>query len=122
MASRQRSRQAALQVLYAIDLREGSRGQTSDAARPPPPVTHDNAFDAACAHFELPEGARAFAKELVHGVAQNREAIDRAISEHATHWRIDRMAVVDRNVLRLGVYELHYAALPASVAIRVLPE
>lgn len=116
-ASRQRSRQAALQVLYAIDLSAAGRGRTKDAAREAALTTSEDAFAAACAHFELPEGARAFAKELVHGVEHNREAIDRAISEHSTHWRIDRMAVVDRNVLRLGVYELCFAEMPASVAI-----
>lgn len=124
-ASRQRSRQAALQVLYAIDQQESAeraasrleRGEAEQGDAPAPDTRTEAAFDAACAHFELPEGARAFAKELVHGVAQHRGVIDRAIAQHATHWRIERMAVVDRNILRLGVYELRYAGLPASVAI-----
>ncbi len=105
--SRQRSRQAALQVLYAIDIGRGVGGG----------VSTEEAFDAACAHFELPEGARAFAKELVHGVIAHGEEIDSIIAACATNWRIDRMAVVDRNVLRLGVYELRRTGLPASVAI-----
>jgi N utilization substance protein B len=105
--SRQRSRQAALQVLYAIDIGRGVGGGAST----------EETFDAACAHFELPEGARAFAKELVHGVIAHREEIDRIIAMCATNWRVDRMAVVDRNVLRLGVYELRWMGLPASVAI-----
>lgn len=124
-ASRQRSRQAALQVLYAIDQQESAeraahRLEEGDAVRgdaPAPDARTEAAFEAACANFELPEGARAFAKELVHGVVQHRAVVDRAIARHATHWRIERMAVVDRNILRLGVYELRYAGLPASVAI-----
>jgi N utilization substance protein B len=77
----------------------------------------DEAFEAAAAHFELPEGARAFAKELLCGVTAHRSDLDAALSEHARNWRMDRMAVVDRNVLRLAAFEILYTDTPAEVAI-----
>jgi len=105
-AARRASRQAALQVLYALDV--GRRTE-------PSPI--DEMFEAVAAHFELPEGARAFAKELVTGVAENRQEIDALIAEHATNWRVERMAAVDRNVLRMAVYEMRHGATPCTVAI-----
>jgi N utilization substance protein B len=109
-ASRHRSRQAALQVLYAIDLaRRRSPEESGPAA--------EEAFEDAAAHFELLEGARAFAKELVTGVASRREELDRELAEHAAHWRVERMAAVDRNVLRLAVYELLHSDTPTEVVI-----
>lgn len=105
--SRRRSRQAALQVLYALDI-VTAKGSVA-------PV--DEALDVACTHFELPEGAKAFAKELVNGVEHHREQIDALIQEHSTHWRLERMAIVDRNVLRIGVYECCFAGVPTQIAI-----
>ncbi len=109
-ASRAQSRQAALQVLYSVDV--GRR-----AAEPLTAATVDEALAAVAAHFELPEGARAYAGELAIGVATHREAIDRMLAGHATNWRIERMAAVDRNVLRLAAFEMGWAGVPASVAI-----
>jgi N utilization substance protein B len=106
---RHRSRQAALQVLYAVDL--GTRRGRGSAG------SCEAAFDAVAANFDLPEGARAFAKELVGGVIEHREALDALIAEHAKNWRLSRMAAVDRNVLRLGAYELAHADTPASVVL-----
>ena len=59
-SSRHRSREVALQVLYAIDLGEGRSGAEAPTA--------EGSFQTAEEHFELPEGARVFAKELVAGV------------------------------------------------------
>ena len=103
-APRHASRQAALQVLYAIDVASAE-------------ASIDDVFGRVTDHFDLPEGARAFAKELVCGAIGEREAIDAAIARHAHHWRVERMAAVDRNVLRLGVYEILYTDTPAAVAI-----
>jgi N utilization substance protein B len=106
-AARRASRQAALQVLYALDVGHGA-GHSARA---------DEAFEAVTAHFELAEGARAFAKELVAGVTQRRAEIDALIAAHATNWRVERMAAVDRNVLRIAVYEMQHAGTPPTVAI-----
>ncbi len=108
-ASRRRSREAALQVLYALDLTAGAaEGGVSDA---------EAAFAAAGDHFELPEGARAFAKELVNGVRDRLEQLDREIARSATHWRVERMAAVDRNLLRLATFEMRHIGTPPSVVI-----
>ena len=59
-----------------------------------------------------------FSKRLVYGVHENLKAIDGKISQYATNWQLKRMAVIDRNVLRLGVFELQYAPdIPPKVAI-----
>jgi len=106
--ARHHSRQVALQVLYAVDLAE--RGD-----REPP--SGDDVFDAVAANFELPERARPFAKELAGGVARERDALDTVLARHARNWRIDRMAAVDRNILRLATYELMHTETPASVVL-----
>lgn len=107
-APRRRSREAALQVLYALDLAGRAPG-----ASPAP----QEMFESASAHFELPEGARAFAKELVLGAAGEREALDQELERLAENWRVARMAAVDRNVLRLALYELRFTDTPAPVVI-----
>ena len=105
--ARRHSRRLALQVLYAADLSRAS-SEESDVGE---------AFDRVALHFDLPEGARAFAKELVNGVVTHRAEIEARLTTHASNWRIDRMAVVDRNVLRLAVYELSHTDAPHSVVI-----
>jgi N utilization substance protein B len=109
-APRHHSRQAALQVLYAVDLSHGTRPDES-------PPTAQEAFDRVAASFDLPEGARAFAKELVCGAASCTPELDALIARHARNWRISRMAAVDRNILRLAVFELMRTATPASVVL-----
>lgn len=67
---------------------------------------------------EVPEAARAFAVRLVHGTVAHLETIDAAIERHAQHWRLSRMAVIDRLILRLAAYELlREPDTPARVAI-----
>ncbi len=61
---------------------------------------------------------REFAERLVHGVSGDRAALDRRIAEVARNWRVERMAVVDRNVLRLALFELlQEPTTPAAVVI-----
>ena len=105
-SGRRRSRQVALQVLYAFDMAD--RGGQGDA---------DTVFETFSGHFELPEGAKIFVKELVVGVAAHRDEIDERIGAAARNWRLERMAAVDRNVLRLAAFELVYLGTPTQVAI-----
>jgi len=107
-AARHRSRRAALQALYASDLH--ARGER-------PPAAPEACLDAVAEHFELPPGARAFAKELVAGVAAERARLDERIASVARNWRLERMAAVDRNLLRLAAFELLVLGTPAAVAI-----
>jgi N utilization substance protein B len=108
-APRAASRQLALQVLYALDL--------AISRKPAAPPDAEEVFADVARHFDLPEGARAFAEQLVHGVSSRREALDAQLGRCARNWRVDRMAAVDRNVLRLAAYELACGETPASVVI-----
>ncbi len=59
-----------------------------------------------------------YAKLIAEGVRQNLKAIDEKISEYATNWQLSRMAVIDRNILRMGLFELKYTSdIPPKVAI-----
>ena len=107
MPSRQRSRQHALQMLYLLDMREQP---VEEAIR---------SFYASLASEEAEpiEAGDSFAEELVHGTLANKVSIDQAIAKHSQHWRLDRMAVVDRNLLRLATYEMAHRKTPAAVVI-----
>ena len=92
MGSRTKARECALQALYQLDT---SGGDAHDAVR------------GVLAHFEEADrDTERFADELVRGVQAERVQIDDLIQKTSTHWKLDRMARVDRNILRLGVYEL----------------
>jgi len=58
-----------------------------------------------------------FASDLVKGAIQHLDEVDERIRRHAEHWRLERMSAVDRNILRLAVFEMTYAETPAAVAI-----
>lgn len=105
-ASRRSSRQAALQALYAVDV--GPRADLAQAAE---------SLSRVAEHFELAQGARKFADELVAGVVAERVSLDERLEESARNWRVARMAAVDRNVLRIAAWELDFAGTPAEVAI-----
>jgi N utilization substance protein B len=93
MGARRRGREAALQILFSVDL----AGGPCDAA-----VRDHFAFLASSA-----EG-RDFAQLLVQGVAEQATAIDDMIRKVSEHWRLERMPRVDRNILRLSAYELMF--------------
>jgi N utilization substance protein B len=104
MSSRRRSRQRALQILFLWDAR---RQPVDDVM---------NAYYETLFSEEHP-GRDPFVSELVHGTIDHLDDIDGRIGRHAEHWRIERMPAVDRNILRLAVYEMTYAGTPAAVAI-----
>jgi N utilization substance protein B len=104
MGKRRKAREVALQFLYQLD-------QTG-AADPAPFET-----DFWKRH-PVDEEARAFAASLVRGAKMQQAKIDAIITESTEHWDLDRMAVVDRNILRMAVYELLCEpGVPAKVAI-----
>jgi N utilization substance protein B len=104
MPSRRRSRQRALQILFLWDVR---RQPVDDALN----AYYDTLFS------EEQPGRDPFVSELVNGAIQHLKEVDERISRHAEHWRMDRMPAVDRNILRLAVFEMTYAATPAPVVI-----
>ena len=95
MGARHSGREAALQMLFQVEASGASADQAIEL------YWRSFAADAD------PEG-RAYADACVRGVTGDREALDKHIAEASTHWRIERMARVDRNVLRLGAWELAY--------------
>lgn len=109
--ARHHAREAALQVLYTLDLRAGSEVEC------PTQESVETAMRAMCENFEIPNQSVPFAEELVRGVVANLVQVDACIARAAVNWRIERMAVVDRNILRLSVYEMQYAKTPSAVAI-----
>ena len=103
MGSRRKSREVALQLLYQIEIN--------------PPDTRE-ILDLFWQNFEPPEEIKAFAAQIVDGVCRYRDDIDGLIEGCSDHWKLERMTLIDRNILRLGVYELIYAEdVPVKVAI-----
>jgi N utilization substance protein B len=108
--SRHRAREAALQMLYQWEV---GRTAVPDILRT---FWLNEATDETSSAVS-PE-LRAFAERLTTGVAEAVTAIDPVIVESAEHWRLERMNVVDRLILRLAIYEfLHEPETPARVII-----
>jgi N utilization substance protein B len=104
MPSRRNSRQRALQILFLWDAR-----------RQPVEETIDAYYDTLLSE-EHPE-REAFVADLVRGTVGHLAQVDEQISRHAEHWRMERMPAVDRNILRLAVYEMIYVGTPVAVTI-----
>lgn len=104
MPSRRRSRQRALQILFQWDAR---RQPVEEAI---------NAYYDTLYSEEQPE-RDPFVADLVRGTVANLAEVDARITRHAEHWRMERMPAVDRNILRLAVYEMTRMGAPAAVAI-----
>jgi N utilization substance protein B len=105
MGARHSGRQAALQMLFQMEVSG---------------VGADTAIDLFWRSFidgVDPEG-RSYADDIVRGVAATQEQLDRHIVASSTHWRIERMTRVDRNLLRLGTWELvHRKDVPRAVIL-----
>ena len=103
MTVRRRAREIALQVLYQLDIDQGAPQEGLA-------VYFEN--------FRPSEKAREFCRRLVEGVSQHREEIDRLIEENAENWTLKRMAVVDRNILRVATFELmHCPDIPFKASL-----
>ena len=103
MKVRRRARILALQALYEIDSTQHPVGTVLDQR-----LTED----------PLPEEGEAFARELLAGVLQHQVALDELIQRYAPEWPVEQMAVIDRNVLRIAIYEFFISKLtPTKVAI-----
>jgi len=107
MAARHRSRQRALQVLYQCDLR---KQPVDDAIA----SFYDTLYSEEQPLKPEPD---AFMEELARGVSGMSGEIDRQIAEKAENWKLDRMPLVDRNVLRLAIYEMSRKETPPAVVI-----
>ena len=102
MGSRRKARECALQMLFQWD------------------ITHDSIEQIQATFWDgqdESEDTRIFAEALAAGAIANVERIDTLIGRHAENWRLDRMAVVDRNILRLATYEFLYDAETAKTIV-----
>ena len=108
MPARHRSRQRALQVLFLWDLR-----------RQPIDEAISSFYETLGSEEEAPQRTPPddFMETLVRGTATQSETIDQRIGAKSANWRLDRMPVVDRNILRLAVYEMDTLKTPIAVAI-----
>ncbi len=102
MSTRSRAREVALQALFQEDLNpRDSRDQLAPFV------------ESRLQHDDL----REFATSLVQGVIRNQDELDTLLESNANNWSLTRMAATDRNVLRLGAYEIRFADTPQRVAI-----
>ncbi len=105
MRKRTKAREFALQILYQIDI-----------TREDPKACLDDFWKSR--KDEAEAEVKEFAEKIVFGTIERKEDIDKVISEAAQNWEIGRMAVVDRNILRLTTYELLYRDdIPPKVSI-----
>jgi N utilization substance protein B len=103
MGSRRKAREAAVQMLYQMDVAG---------------VDAERAVALFWENLGAPEDEREFANALVIGYGRVREAIDDTIRAVSKHWRLERMSRVDRNVIRLGAFELlHMSDIPRRVTL-----
>ena len=105
MSARSKARKQALDLLYETDIRGTNLLETL--------VSRDIPAEGPDAR-----PIREYTRELVNGVSENRRKIDELITTHAQGWDMDRLPAVDRNILRLGIFEILWSsAVPTSVAI-----
>lgn len=105
MRRRHKARRWVLQILYAWEVRGRARGLREEAAE---------FFDRR----RIAPETRSFAEELIDVLTDHADEIDGLIAEGAEHWDLDRLAIVDRNVLRIAVAELvHFDDVPFKVSI-----
>lgn len=100
---RRQAREAVLKALFAHDIGK---------------MKPSRALDYVLSESPLPEAGAAFARELLMGVVQEQEDLDPIIDRYAVGWRVERMAAIDRNILRIALYEiLHRPDIPAGVSV-----
>lgn len=100
---RRQAREAVVKALFAVDIGR---------------MNPERALRYVLEETELPAGAEAFAGQLVTGVVGRLERLDAIIDRYAVGWRTERMPAVDRNILRLALYEILYRDdIPASASV-----
>jgi N utilization substance protein B len=105
MRKRTLAREAALQMLYQAEFLKGDSMQTM-------------IMDFWESNSEMDQMSRDFAEKIVYGVTKHLDVLDELITRYAQNWNLSRMAIVDRNVLRLATFELlHCDDIPPKVTI-----
>jgi N utilization substance protein B len=106
---RHRAREIALQILYRFD----------ESNTPiPQGIALAKEIESHFEHFQAPEAVRGFAAELVAGTLTQRSDLDSQIEKKASNWKMQRMSSVDRNLLRMSLYEMgNFPDIPVSVTL-----
>lgn len=108
MGLRRKSRELALQFLYGHDVQEGSCGED----------VLEKELNEFCEYFQSDLKSLPYARQLIAGICAHQMEIDGLLSRSSHNWRVERMAVVDRSILRIAAYEMKYGEdIPATVAI-----
>ena len=108
MGLRRKSREMALQFLFSHDFQ----------ACPGSPDAATKDLDMFCQIFDVGVRSLPYGRQLIQGICLHLNEIDALLAEHSHNWRVERMSLVDRNILRIAVYELRYSEdAPAQVAI-----
>ena len=103
MGNRRKSRELAMQALFYMDMNHN---------------VSEEMLERFCNHFDPPAKVRPFFLELVSGVIQTMAQIDQMIERFSKNWKLNRMSCVDRNILRMAVYEIIFCReIPPKVSI-----
>jgi transcription antitermination factor NusB len=103
MGKRRHARELALKVLFHMEFSPGDPAEC---------------FDLVSGNFGSPEAIRPFSRQVVLGVCEKRESLDATIRDASQHWRLERMNLVDRNILRIALFEaLFMKEVPHKVSI-----
>jgi N utilization substance protein B len=109
MGTRRLAREAALQFLFQDDFALAEELQGRD---------FENYFEQFCVLYQVNRKARKYMRVLLQGITDHHKEIDEIIRKSAKNWRLERLAAAERNVLRIGVYEMVFRDdVPAQVAI-----
>lgn len=114
--SRHHAREIALQILYRYDV--NASGKSEEAGPAPTGIALADDLKKHFEHFQVTEGVREFAAELVAGTLKNGAELDLEIEKYANNWKIARMALIDRNLLRMALFEMsRFKDIPAAITI-----
>lgn len=120
MGVRRKARESGLQLLYHLEAHVQS---VNDRENPPGTLKGaeacvEHVIDVFFENFKAPEKIRSYAETLVRGVANHHDDLDEAIKSCSPNWRLERMTMVDRSVLRMAAFELaHESEVPTRVII-----
>ena len=103
MGVRRRGREISLQILYKMDITK---------------ISLDDALATFSENFSVKKESWAFAELLTKGVCNNLDEINSLVEDQSQHWKLDRMPVTDRNIIRIAAYELlHMDDIPSKVTL-----
>ncbi|MBM9535931.1 transcription antitermination factor NusB [Desulfobulbus alkaliphilus] len=108
MGIRRKSRELALQFLFSRDFQEHANTVEAVAAD----------LELFCQLFDVNRKALEYGRHLILGICSNLATVDTLLAAHSHNWRVERMSLVDRNILRIAIFEMRYTdEAPAQVAI-----